>query len=209
MEPDKQRTFSEYVRLNPNELTPAQLTKLSSEADQELGRRVVSDEYLDFRLWARQQPSRVETFFKHIEPKLRKYSGKILEVGCGPRALLALRLRSVGHEVEAMDPQIGDTLLRSRDGFYRQALSMKSDISQYDCVVALEPCDAAEIIIQLCVAEQKPYAIVPCGTPHARLDGQIPRTAESWWMHLVSLDKRIHLEPLSVAGYLLPVLSCL
>ena len=205
MELMEQLYIERYLKQNPNELSLVQQIKLRDELRQSDSKKTASDQYVDFYAWMKKRPSREEAFAGYLYPKLLPFvNGKILEVGCGPRALLSRRLIESGYNMTAIDPKLEIT----NETFRPEVFSLDYDINQYACVVALEPCEAAELIIRLCVQMGVPFFVVPCGTPHKRMDNRESENFVDWWTYLKKIDSSIKMSAVNlVPGFMSVVLT--
>lgn len=153
---------------------------------------IVSDEYVDFILWSKGIKSRQECFAEFVERKfpLAKYP-EMLEVGAGRNARLSSLLSQKGYRMTAMDPQIrlfhkvNESVKYIRESFTYG----KTDIAEYDAVIAQEPCEAAEHIIRECVKMRKDFVVGLCGTPHKLINGEMPADVYEWYRYLEAIDK--------------------
>lgn len=112
---------------------------------------------------------------------------------------LSHELSSHGYHVTAMDPNIrlSDKEIKA-SGFnavkekfvcdYIAGQECGTDISQYDLIVGLEPCDATEHIIRQCVEYNKPCMIALCAAAHDGLDGTKFSTPHRWYRHLRDIE---------------------
>lgn len=91
---------------NPNELTKEKLDALEQEI-RHPREKVLSDEYLDFKLWCRGYPSRQEAFAEYVERELKiERSASVLEVGGGRTGRLSRILAGKGYHMTCMDPKL-------------------------------------------------------------------------------------------------------
>lgn len=184
-----QRQFERYKKTNPNELTAlefVQLAKELSKANSELN----SDQYLDFLLWCNGYQSRQELFAKYILKFLPKKTGiKILEVGCGRTAKLSRILAEKGFIMTCIDPKVDSSLLNGITSVKAKFDYRKFDLSEYDFVIAQEPCDATEHIVRACTSQGKPFIVSLCGTPHKLISGKVPKSYEDWYDYLWKISK--------------------
>lgn len=178
-----------YKQLNPNELTPQQFKKIEKEM-KEKDAPTISDEYLDFKLWCNGYPSRQEAFANYIAKRLEPKKGAtILEVGCGRTGRLSRILSTKGFKMIGMDPKV-EVRGGANVEFIKQEFDYRSaDLAKYDFIIAQEPCEATEHIIRACVAQDKPFIIALCGTPHKLISGKMPEDVYKWWDYLISIDK--------------------
>lgn len=185
---DELQRIEEYKKINPNELTPKQFKKIEHEINYP-DPEIISDEYLDFKLWLRGEPSRQEKFAKFIVKKLRKGS-KILEVGGGRTGRLSRILSEEGFIMTCMDPKLEMESTENVE-FIKGVFNYKrTDLSNYDYVIAQEPCEATEHIIRACVKQKKPFIIIPCGVPHKLISGKTPKDVNEWYEYLINIDSK-------------------
>lgn len=186
-----QYQFERYKESNPHELTPLELAELAKEI-QKSRTGVSSDKSLDFLLWCNGYPSRQELFAKYLIKHLPKEPGlKILEVGCGRTARLSRILAEKGFTMTCIDPKVDSSLLNGITSIKGKFDYRKFDLSEYDFVIAQEPCDATEHIVRACTSQDKPFIISLCGVPHKLLSGETPKTYEDWYNYLwkIARDK--------------------
>lgn len=180
--------FQIYKELNPYQMTDSQLSLIQSNIESPSD--IISDEYVDFRLWYQNQPSRQECFVKYLE----NYSGihtdmKILEVGGGVQARASRILSKQGYHMTCVDPNVHldsqDEVVCIKENFdYRYF-----DLKNYDYVIAQEPCDATEHIVRACYQHKIPFVIVLCASPHALISGIMPHNYQEWYAYLCKLTK--------------------
>lgn len=148
---------------------------------------VVCDEYVEFKLWKRGLKSRQEYFADYVEQHLSaECYPRMLEVGCGRTARLSAMLANRGYQMTAMDTILlpaEDAVVHRQEMFHYET----TDISEYDAVIAQEPCEATEHIIRACLMAAKPFVISLCGTPHALIGGEEPETVQEWYAYLSEL----------------------
>lgn len=177
-----------YKKLNPNELSAQEFLTLEKEIKKPED-NLISDIYLDFKLWQNGLPSRQESFAKYLAKKIPQNSGiKILEVGCGRRGRLSRILGAQGFCITGMDPKVemsscGNVrFLRSK--FHYQ----KIDLSEYDFVIAQEPCEATEHIVRACIQQRVSFIIALCGAPHKMISGYKPKNETEWYECLIKIS---------------------
>ncbi len=179
--------IEEYGKVNPHRLTEEQLAVLEQEILHPR-KRLISDEYLDYRFWCRGLPSRQECFAaclkeKYLPPRKRR----ILEVGCGRYAGLSRLLKEMGHRMTCMDPRAepmedGEIEVRKEAFLFESA-----DLKDFDYVVAQEPCDGTEHIVRACISQRVPFVIVLCGVPHEKIGGGMPGDVYEWYAYLAGI----------------------
>ncbi|MDO5480635.1 MAG: UPF0146 family protein [Candidatus Saccharibacteria bacterium] len=201
-----QKDIYRYIELFGGELDADEVEKIlrvSNDEEQNGSKGIMADELVDILLWIECKPSRAEMFANYICSKVKPGS-KILEVGCGPKAKMARKLMKRGMQVTAIDP----LLKEPSDNFRREYFTLDYDVAFYDVVVGLEPCEAIEPLIRVCIREKKPFIAAPCGQPHQRLSGELDDDGLAWWNYLKNLHPKIELKYLSiVGGYVIPAMS--
>ena len=182
------RKFEFYKQINPHELDSNQLKELEKEILKP-DKNIMSDQYLDFLLWCKGLPSRQESLANFIEKKLSKYPGaKILEVGCGRTARLSRILSKQGFNMTCIDSVVEPSLVENVTAIKGLFNHKTFDLSEYDFVIAQEPCDATEHVVLACTKQNKPFFMSLCGVPHKRLSGGMPKTYEEWYNHLLKVS---------------------
>lgn len=188
--------FVQYRKENPNELTAEKLCAL----EQELWHpreKIVSDEYVDFKLWCGGYPSRQEAFADYIDWELPvERTQSVLEVGGGRTGRLSRLLAKKGYHMTCMEP-----LLDFTDGVCERDIAgsvrmikesfdyQQTSLAEYDWVVAQEPCDATEHIIRACLNQNVPFFITLCGVPHRLISGEMPEDVWEWYEYLRNIDR--------------------
>lgn len=181
--------FERYKKLNPNELTSLELIELEKELNKP-GSTIHSDQYLDFLLWRNGYQSRQELFANYLVKFLPKNPGaKILEVGCGRTARLSRILSEKGFIMTCMDPKVDSSYLDGIKSIKGKFNCHKFDLSEYDFVIAQEPCNATEHIVRACTSQNKPFIISLCGVPHKLISGEMPKKLDDWYNYLWKISK--------------------
>ena len=164
-------------------------------------------DFYDFLVYAHlQRTPRHEHFGKVI---CNKYSienfTNVLDVGAGRICRLSKYLLDRGYSVTAIDPKIRlqdgeiEGLELIREHFKSDEYSKRkkgTNISEYDLVVGLEPCDATEHIIRQCLKYNKPFEISLCFAPHRALNGRNFNDYKEWHTYLDSISEDVHIEKL-------------
>lgn len=201
-----QRDIYRYIELRGGELDNDEVEKIlrvSRDEEQNGSKGIIADELIDILLWFNGRPTRVEAFAEYICSKV-SVGSKILEVGCGPKATMARILIKKGMQVTAIDPRLKEPTKNLR----REYFTLDYDVSPYDLVVGLEPCEAIEPLIRVCVNENKPFIAAPCGQPHKRLSGKLDKNCLAWWNYLKNIHPKIELNYISMmGGYVIPAMS--
>lgn len=200
---DELRLLGLYKTTNPNELSEQQFSIIERELKHR-NHDTISDEYLDFKLWYMQYPSRQESFANFIAKKLSKHPGaQILEVGGGRTGRLSRFLSEKGFVMTCIDPTLEISSTSSISCIKEKFDYNKFDLSGYDYVVAQEPCDATEHVVRACINQSKPFMMSLCGFPHKLISGRTPKSVQEWYNYLVNISSQeirlryIQLDPLS------------
>ena len=178
-----------YKQLNPHELIPQQFEALEREV-KKTNNKLLSDQYFDFILWCRGLPSRQETFANFIAKKLSKHQeAKILEVGGGRTGRLSRFLSEKGFRMTCIDPRIELTSANGIEFIKEKFDYRKFNLSEYDYVVAQEPCEATEHVVRACINQDKPFMMSLCGVPHKLISGRTPKDQKEWYNYLLNIAR--------------------
>jgi len=144
----------------------------------------ISDEIIDFIDQINGTPNRFQSFARYIETRydVKKYNN-VLEIGCGTIAGLSKELIKKGYKVTCVDK----VDLKVDDIPYIKTLfdHKTFDVSNYDLLVGLEPCEATEHILLSAIENNKPFAISLCDVPHDSIDGEKFKTCKEWDNYLI------------------------
>ena len=179
--------FAEFIKDNPLKFSNHRMELVRKDFyGQHHG--TVSDEFADYVLWAEKLPARHEKFGTFLLPIIRDNRWKsILEVGSGENALLSLFLRNMLEEnikITAMDKCV-ITCDNPNINIINREFTCKEKLTDYNAVIAQEPCDAAEPIIRACTDQNIPYCVILCGVPHTRLTGILDTDVYEWYAYLI------------------------
>ena len=184
--------FAIYRQQNPHELSPQQFSALERELEKPK-KNEFTDQYVDYLFWSMGLPSRQEIFANFIAKRLTKHAGaKVLEVGCGQTARMSRFLSEKGFEMTCIDPILDLSYTKNLErvkGIKSKFEHHKFDLTEYDYVVAQEPCDATEHVVRACIAQNKPFMMSLCGVPHKLLSGKMPKDRNEWHHYLLSIFK--------------------
>lgn len=165
----------------------------------------IDDEVYDFLIQKNiiKSEAREQSFMDYLNDKYKNLAhSKILDVGAGRICSLSKLLTQQGAIVTAIDPNIRltDNSLKASnitpirkpfkcDEYSKNGIG--TNISNYDLIVGLEPCDATEHIIRQSLKYDKPFDIYLCGAPHDGLNRQTFKTHTDWYNHLQNISQEI------------------
>lgn len=147
---------------------------------------VVYDEIIDFFDIMEGKTTRWQSFAKYIEITFpKKKFPNILEIGCGPVGDLTTILNEKGYQSTGIDPRVDSVknLKLIKEEFHY----LYTDVSTYNLLVGLEPCNATEHIVRSSIQNNIPCVISLCGTTHDGIDGRKFSQREQWYEYLLSL----------------------
>ena len=143
-----------FCKLNPYDFTQKQIEKLIEDVNHPRINLSI-DEKIDFILCCNNLKSRQEYFANYITKIFdNKDYHHLLEVGCEHNARLSKLLHDKGYKMSAIDPKLNitsDDITCIKDSF----IFNKTNIDEYDAIIAQEPCDATEHIILSCIQSKK------------------------------------------------------
>lgn len=187
----QKRRLEEYKKRNPNELTEEQFKKIEEEMENPK-EGMISDEYFDFKLWNLGFGSRQEYFAKYVTTRLvRNNAKRVLEVGCGRTCRLSKILEEKGFAMTCINPKVefSEKEKGQQIVIKNQKFDYTYDLSNYDYVIAQEPCDATEHIVKACVKQKKPFIILLCRSPHALICGKQMKDVFEWYQYLRNISE--------------------
>lgn len=226
---ERMKLFEKFYVTNPYDFSEEEFEKVRQDIEHPR-KGVVFDEYVDFNLWTRGLKSRHTYFADYISKQLpiNKYK-KLLEVGCGRNPRVSRLLEQKGYIMTAMDPVISCEYMMEQkgdisngDGNMERIRNTskvdcikaefdfsKTDISDYDAIIAQEPCEATEHIVRACVEQEKDFIIALCGVPHVLINGVEPKNVEEWYEHLEEIggENCFIINSKMVPGYFCPVMK--
>ena len=195
-----------YLRINAERFTSDEKQKFLTDLKAYLSRKdkTIADEVFDFLVVEQlvNNKPRTEGFITYLISKYnRQQTRKVLDVGAGRMCPISTELGKKGFSVTAMDPKIrlNTNELKSRNikqiikkPFYCDEFSnIGTNISNYNLLVGLEPCDATEHIIRQGLKYDKPFEVSLCYQAHKGLDGQTFATPEDWYKHLKRISTEV------------------
>ena len=200
----------EYLKRNPDRLNNSEKQKFREDLKVWIDGTsdTIDDEVYDFlvALETSGRKPREEIFASHIT---KKYSNikfrQVLDVGAGRMCKLSSVLSKLGYQMRAIDPKIRllpaeakrlgiKSISTSKflcDEFSKNGKGF--DISSYDLILGLEPCDATEHIIRQALKYDKAFEILLCAAAHDSLDGRKFRNYLEWYEHLRSISSEIEI----------------
>lgn len=149
---------------------------------------IVPDEFVDFSDTILHNPTRWESFGRYIlynyNPSIYK---RVFDIGCGPLMDLSKYLINAGYDITSIDPRLinPDGVRRKKDYF----IYGKTDISSFDLLIGLEPCDATEHIMKSAIESHIPFCIALCVALHKAINGQDFKSFEEWYNYLLEESK--------------------
>jgi len=204
--------LQQYRKENPNELTKEQFAKIESEILYSRDSKVISDEYFDFLLWLGERPSRQEEFANYLTRRLQRKDAKnILEVGSGRTCKLSRILEQKGFSMTCIDPKIDIQLVKEKApeiNLHQEKFDLNYDLTDFDFIIAQEPCDATEHVVRACVNQNKHFIMTLCGVPHTLISGESLQDVRAWHNYLANISddiklRRVALDALSTSTILL------
>ena len=204
------KKLDEYLKRNPERFTKPEKDSLITKvyAWLETDEKWILDEVEDFLVWAGiyRHKKREEVFRDYIVNKydVKKYRN-VLDVGAGRVCKTSTSLGNSGYIVTAIDPNIRLETKELRERKIKSIIKRPfvcdeygngngTNISRYDLIVGLEPCEATEHIIRQSLKYDKPFDVTLCYQEHSALDGTSFRTPEEWYEHLASVSKEVSID---------------
>ena len=221
--------FEKFYKSNPHDFSEEEFEKIRKDIENPR-KGVVYDEYVEFKLWSLGLNSRYQYFADYISERMPvvEYK-KILEVGCGKIPRVSKLLAQKGYRMTAIDPSVSEKYISGKDndisgecqgrGLEREEIKVncikgefdftKTDISEYDAIIAQEPCEATEHIIRACVANKKDFIIALCGAPHVLINGDEPESVKEWYDYLQEIggEKCFITNSNMIPGFFCPVMK--
>ena len=117
-------------------------------------------------------------------------------------------LSEQGFCITGIDPNL-EVLSSANINYIKEAFDYtKFDLSEYDFVVAQEPCDATEHVVRACINQRVPFIISLCGVPHKLISGEMPKDEKEWYEYLLNISKEemklryVSFDPLTITPVL-------
>ena len=198
---------ADYLKRNPDRFTSSEKDKFLEDLKSYVltKDRVIADEVFDFYVSEKlaQNEPRTTSFIRHLISKYNTTTTpKVLDVGAGRMCHLSTELGERGFKVVAIDPKIRlkDSEIKQRkiqriikQPFYCDEYGNGTDISNFDLLVGLEPCDATEHIIRQGLKYEKPFEVSLCYQAHNALNGKTFATPEDWYEYLQQISNEINI----------------
>ena len=179
--------FVQFITENPLNFSEKRIKTAKDDFYSERN-GLITDELAEFILWKKGLPARYEHFGNFLLPYIQSNDWKsILEVGCGEAFLLSKHLHN---QLKGKTSFTAVDICEFTDEapkikLIRTEFTGTENLSQYDAVIAQEPCDAAERIIKVCTEQNKPFFVILCGVPHRRLTGELDDDVHQWYDYLL------------------------
>ena len=197
----------DYLKRNPERFTSSEKDKFIEDLKSYVltKDKVIADEVFDFYVSEKlaQNEPRTTSFIRHLISKYNTTTTpKVLDVGAGRMCHLSTELGERGFKVVAIDPKIRlkDNEIKQRkiqriikQPFYCDEYGNGTDISNFDLLVGLEPCDATEHIIRQGLKYEKPFEVSLCYQAHNALNGTKFATPEDWYEYLQQISNEINI----------------
>ena len=196
----------QYLQSNPERFTPFEKNKFLLDLKTFLLKKeeAIDDEVFDFLVAENlvDNEPRTNTFIRHLIAKYNCLTTpRVLDIGAGRMCHLSTKLGKRGFNVTAMDPKIRleDAELEQRKiqtiikkPFYCDEYGNQgTDISNFDLLVGMEPCDATEHIIRQGLKYDKPFEVSLCYQAHDGLNGKKFKTPEDWYKSLKQISSEV------------------
>ena len=204
------KKLAEYLKRNPERFTKAEKEDLEKKvyAWLEVDEKWILDEVEDFLVWAGiyKHKKREDVFKDYIVNKYNVKTYKnVLDVGAGRVCKTSTALGNLGYSVTAIDPNIRLETKELKERKIKSIIKRPfvcdeysngngTNITRYDLIVGLEPCEASEHIIRQSIKYDKPFDVTLCYQEHRALDGSKFRTPEEWYEHLAKISSEVCIE---------------
>jgi SAM-dependent methyltransferase len=178
--------FKEFLILRESDKIEEKIKDFTDLISGVYSKDTIYDEIVDFLDVIKGTPTRWESFAQYINNRFAVSDfSKVLDVGCGPMADLSLLLIEKGYDVVGIDSKVKE--IENLKTIKKLFDYKKEDVSNFDLLVGLEPCDATEHIIRSSMENKIPCVISLCCTSHDSIDGQRFSSKEEWYEYLLSI----------------------
>ena len=203
----------QYLKENPERFNNEEKKIFRLQLDNYLdnpNQSSIDDEIYDFLIAYNitTNQSRHIQFAKYL---LKKYTPtthpNILDVGAGRMCHLSSRIARNNFNITAIDPKIRLSESEAKQQKISKIITSKfycddyapkettgTNITDYDIIVGLEPCDATEHIIRQSLKYDKPFDISLCATHHKPLENKKVRNQEEWYEYLQSISSEVKIK---------------
>jgi SAM-dependent methyltransferase len=169
-------------------------------------KNTIADEIVDFYDYIYGRPYRWTAFARYIQTRysVDRYRN-ILDIGCGKDAYTSQELLKRGYDVVGIDPRAKEIngLKIIKDYFN----CLKTDVSKYDLLVGLEPCEGTEHIIRSALRNDKEFVVIPCYAPHNSIDGKTFKDYQTYHSYLLDISNEIMIDEVKILGKTLTVIK--
>lgn len=198
---EKKKDLIDYLEENPDGIGRSEIDHIIKDLVDHDEMEMQFNETYDYLQWTKGLPGRQEQFAKYLQDKYAKYQGKkVLDVGCGKIAKVAV-INKDFFKMTAIDPKLETERLDKSVEYRKEHFTQETDISEYDFIYGLEPCDVTEDIIRSCLRDKKDFVVALCKFPHMRSDGIMPNSFEEWYEYLKNIDPRLQFDQINIGGY--------
>jgi SAM-dependent methyltransferase len=166
----------------------------------------VIDEIGDFYDYLFGRSYRWTAFVRYIQARycVDKYKN-ILDIGCGKQAYTSQELVKRGYNVVGIDPKVKEIEgLRVIKDYFNY---LKTDVSEYNLLVGLEPCEGVEHIIRSALRNDKEFAVIPCYASHDSIDGRSFKDYQSYHSYLLNISNEIMIDEVKILGKPLTIIK--
>ena len=200
----------EYLEKNAERFTKQEKAKFLKDFNDYLSNNnnFITDEIYDFLTTINPlMRTRESEFVTYLNGKYKNLRfGKVCDVGAGRLCKMSIILSNKGNQMYAIDPNIRISQSEatklgirkiSKDRFVCDKFSNNgkgTNISQYDMILGLEPCDATEHIIHQSLRYEKPFNILLCYEAHRSLTGKTFQSPEEWFEYLSKISNEVKVE---------------
>ena len=202
-------TAFEYLEFNPERFNDQEKMKFMSDLQEWMSGKseTISDEVYDFLVMinATKSKAREVVFHNYINEKYGYLAfRRVLDVGAGRMCKFSNLLAKNGAKVTAMDPKIRLTeeeadkknIIIKKDIFECDEFARYgsgTNVTPYDLIVGLEPCEATEHIIRQGLKHDKSFDVLLCAAPHDALNGRSFDSYKDWYKHLKSISSEVEI----------------
>lgn len=200
--------FKKYIQENKERLSDLEIKRLTNNFEEyyeDCYETSVSSFLYDFLCDYYKCEHEYSIFARNIQKNFPQISN-ILDVGAGTMCHLADALCQKGYNVSAIDPNIKLSeeelkrykFLAIKNKFicdYSAGEGKGTDISKYNLLVGLRPCEATEHIIRQSLEYDKEFKIILCHCPAPNLeDGNKYVLSDDWFKYLSKISNKFDIQ---------------